>query len=101
MEGFAMPRYLSLLTFTEQGIRDVQQTATRAKAFVNEVQAAGGKVIAQYWATGEADGFVVFEAADGETASSLLLSLGKKGNVRTRTLQVYNADELQAILRKM
>jgi uncharacterized protein with GYD domain len=96
-----MSRYLSLLTFTEQGIRDVQQTATRAKAFGNEVQAAGGKVIAQYWASGEVDGVVVFEAPDGETATSLLLSLAKKGNVRTRTLQVYNADELQAILRKV
>jgi uncharacterized protein with GYD domain len=96
-----MPRYLSLLTFTEQGIRDVEQTVTRAKAFESEVKAAGGKVIAQYWATGEVDGCVVFEAPDGDTATSLLLALGKSGNVRTRTLQVYNADELQAILKKM
>jgi uncharacterized protein with GYD domain len=96
-----MVRYLSLLTFTEQGIRDVEKTVARAKSFESDVKSAGGKVVAQYWATGEADGCVVFEAPDAETATSLLLALGKKGNVRTRTLQVWSADELQAAMRKM
>jgi uncharacterized protein with GYD domain len=99
--GLIMPRYLSLLTFTEQGVRDVQQTVPRAKAFEREVQSAGGKVIVQYWATGEVDGCVVFEAPTPDAATSLLLALGKKGNVRTRTLEVYNADEMQAIVQKM
>lgn len=96
-----MPRYLSLLTFTEQGISDVQQTVARAKEFDSEVQSAGGKLVAQYWATGESDGAIIFEAPDAETAASLLMALGKKGNVRTRTMQVYDADEIQAIVGKL
>ena len=95
-----MTRYLSLITFTEQGIRSVKQTVQRSHNFRKSVEAAGGKVLSQYWAVGEADGCVVFEAPDEETAASLLLALGQLGNVRTRTLRVYDAKEFEKILAK-
>ena len=95
-----MTRYLSLITFTEQGIRSVKQTVQRSHVFRKSVEAAGGTVLSQYWAVGEADGCVVFEAPDEETAASLLLALGQLGNVRTRTLRVYDAKEFETILAK-
>ena len=95
-----MTRYLSLITFTEQGIRSVKQTVQRSHNFRKSVEAAGGTVLTQYWAIGEADGCVVFEAPDEETAASLLLALGQLGNVRTRTLRVYDAKEFEKILAK-
>lgn len=93
-----MTRYLSLITFTEQGIKNVKQTTERAEKFRSSVEAAGGKILSQYWAVGEADGCIVFEAPNEETAASLLLTLGQKGNVRTRTLRLYDATEFQKIL---
>lgn len=45
-----------------------------------------GKVVSQNWAPGEADGCVVFEAPNEQTGASRLVSLAKKGNVRTRTM---------------
>lgn len=95
-----MTRYLSLLTFTDQGIRDVKQTITRAEAFQGAVEAAGGKVLSQYWAVGDADGCVIFEAPDDSTASALLLSLGHKCNVRTKSMRVYDAKEFESVLKK-
>jgi uncharacterized protein with GYD domain len=98
--GFRMTRFLSLLTFTAQGIRDVKQSTQRAENFRKSVEAAGGKVILQCWLIGEADGCVVFEAPDDQVASALLLSLGQQGNVRTRTLRVYDTKEFERILAK-
>lgn len=95
-----MTRFMSLLTFTDQGIRDVKQSIQRADGFRKAVDAAGGKVISQYWLVGEADGCVVFEAPDDQVASALLLSLGQQGNVRTRTLRVYDAQEFARIVAK-
>lgn len=95
-----MTRYLSLLTFTEQGLANVQQSPTRAANFRASVEKAGGKVLSQYWAVGEADGCIVFEAPSEEVAASLLLALGKAGNVRTRTLRVYDASEFEQIVAK-
>jgi uncharacterized protein with GYD domain len=95
-----MTRFLSLLTFTDQGIRDVKQSIHRAENFRKSVEAAGGKVISQYWLVGEADGCVVFEAPDDQVASTLLLSLGQLGNVRTRTFRVYDTKEFEKMLAK-
>ena len=95
-----MTRFMSLLTFTDQGIRDVKQSIQRADGFRKSVDAAGGKVISQYWLVGEADGCVVFEAPDDQVASALLLSLGQQGNVHTRTLRVYDTQEFERILAK-
>jgi uncharacterized protein with GYD domain len=93
-----MARYLSLLTFTEQGIRNVKQTLKRAGDFRTAVESAGGKVLSQYWSLGDADGCVCFEVRDDATAASLLLKLGQLGNVRTRTLTLYNEQEFAKIL---
>ncbi len=93
-----MTRYLTLIQFTDQGIRNVQQSIHRAGEFRAQVEAAGGKILSMYWSTGEADGCIVFEAPDEVTGASLLLSLGKKGNVRTRTMRVFDAEEFGRIV---
>lgn len=96
-----MTRYLSLLNFTEQGLQNVQQSSERARQFRTSVEAAGGKVISQYWAIGEADGCIVFEVPNEETAAALLLKLGKLGNVRTRSLRVFDDAEFARITAKV
>lgn len=96
-----MTRYLSLLTFTDQGMAQVQHSPERAAAFRASVEGAGGKVIFQYWAIGEFDGCVVFEAPDAATAAAQLIALGKLGNVRTRTLQVFDEHEFSQVTAKV
>ena len=93
-----MTRYLTLLNFTDQGIRDVNNSIKRAEAFRQRVETAGGKLVSQYWSTGDADGCVVFEAPDEQTGAALLLSLAQKGDVRTRTIRVFDTQEFQDVL---
>ncbi len=95
-----MTRYLSLLSFDKQGVENVSHSPARAKEFRTNVEAVGGKVIEQYWALGQYDGAVIFEAPDEETATSLLLKLDQKGNVRTQTMRIYNEQEFTSILHK-
>jgi hypothetical protein len=40
-------------------------------------------------------------APDEASIMSLLLTLGARGNVRTRTLRAFLADEMRQIVRKM
>lgn len=95
-----MVRYLSLISFTDQGIRAVGESIQRAEQFQERVAAAGGKVLHQFWSLGEFDGCVIFEAPDDDTAAALLLALGRDDNVRTRTLQVFDQAEFTKILEK-
>ncbi len=96
-----MTRYLSLLTFTDKGIANIDKTCARAKSFRDAIKKAGGKLIATYWSLGEFDGAVIFEVPDESTGTQLLLSLAKLGNVRTRTLRVYNETEFQSVLAQL
>lgn len=93
-----MPKYLALLSFTDQGLRNVHESGQRASQFRAAVEAAGGKAISQYWILGQLDGCAVFETPDEKTAASLLLALGKAGNVRTQTMRLYDESEFASIL---
>lgn len=93
-----MVRYLTLITFTDQGAKNVKDSVNRAGRFAESVEAAGGKLLSQYWATGQYDGCVIFEAPDEKVGARELVKLAKDGNVRTQTMQIHDHDEIQAVL---
>jgi uncharacterized protein with GYD domain len=92
-----MVRYLSSINFTVQGIRDMKHSVNRAGEFRVDVERCGGKVLFQYWAIGEADGFFAFEVPNESEAVQLLLRLEQQGNVRTKTVRVFNEDEFRSM----
>jgi uncharacterized protein with GYD domain len=93
-----MPRYLSLIQFTDQGIRDIRNSTHRADEFKALVEKSGGKIVDVYWSIGQYDGAVIFEAPSESTATALLLNLGRQGFVRTQTLRVLGEAEFKATL---
>jgi uncharacterized protein with GYD domain len=93
-----MVRYLSLISFTQQGVAHIKNSPDRASKFSASVEAAGGRVVSKYWSIGEVDGTVVIEAPDDQTVSALLLKLAQEGNVRTRSMRVYDDEEFAAIV---
>ncbi|MEM0924684.1 MAG: GYD domain-containing protein [Planctomycetota bacterium] len=93
-----MFRYHSLINFTDAGAKNIQDSISRATAFGQSVEQAGGKLIAQYWSLGAYDGCVIFEVPDDKTASRLLVHLAKDGFVRTQTMRVYENSEAGEIL---
>src|SRR5438105_9579382 len=96
-----MSRFIVLLNFTEQGIRNVSQTIGRAEAFAKVVRQAGAAVAEQYWAMGPHDGVMILEAPDDQTAAALLAKLGTQGNVRTQSLRLFDRSEMESILAKV
>ena len=96
-----MATFISLVGFTDQGIRSVKQTTARAEAFKAMAQKVGVTVKDIYWTVGPHDVVIVMEAPDEETVTSLLLSVGALGNVRTQTLRSFSAEEMNRIITKM
>ena len=95
-----MPTYISLLNFTEQGIKSFQDTLDRAKAASDAMTAAGGSMRDIYYTLGAYDLVVVSEFPDDESATAVLLKLGSQGNVRTTTMRGFSRDEMSRILEK-
>ena len=93
-----MAHYVILANFTEQGIREIQNTGKRAKAFRHVAKERGVTIKDIYWTLGRHDGVLVIEAPDDETAAAVLLLLGSNGNVRVETLRAFDWAEFQTVL---
>jgi uncharacterized protein with GYD domain len=93
-----MPTYVSLVNWTEQGIKTFPDTIRRAAEFSRFVQGSGGKVRESLWTIGEYDLVQISEFSDDQKAFAAVLRLGSAGNVRTRTLRAYTAKEMDAII---
>jgi uncharacterized protein with GYD domain len=93
-----MATYIVLANFTDQGIRNVKDTLKRAEAFTELAKANGATVKDLYWALGRYDIVAIIEAGDDMAMTSLGLTLGKSGNVRTQTLRAFNQADMAKIL---
>lgn len=96
-----MATYVSLVNFTEQGVRSIRDTTKRAKAFIELAKKSGVTVKNLYWTLGSCDLITITEAPNDEAATALLLSVAAMGNVRTETLRAYSAEEMDKILTRM
>ena len=96
-----MASFVTLVKFTEQGIKGVNQTTKRAEGFRDMAKKMGATVKDIYWTLGRFDAVAIFEAPDDETATRLMLSVGSLGNIRTETLRAYSAKEMGEILKGM
>lgn len=96
-----MATYIVLVNFTDQGIRNVKDTRKRADAYKEIAKKLGVTVKDTYWTLGEYDVIATLEAPDAATVTALNLSVSALGNVRTKTLAAFSANEIGGILDKM
>ena len=91
---------ISLVNFTEQGMRGIKDSPKRAQAFRDLAKKHGVSVRDVYWTSGQFDMVVIMEGAD-EATTTVLLSVAKLGNVRTQTLKAMDAETFQRVLEKV
>lgn len=96
-----MPTYVTLASFTEQGVRTATDTLKRADAFKEMAKKHGVTVKDIYWTQGRYDIVTVTEASDDISATALSLSIGALGNIRTETLRAFSASDMETIIGKM
>jgi len=97
----SMATFITTIKFTQQGIKGIDETTTRATALKAAAKKMGVKVTDIYWTLGDYDGVLIFEAEDDETATTVLLHLGSMGNVHTKTMRAFTAAEMDKILTKV
>jgi uncharacterized protein with GYD domain len=93
-----MPIYVGLVNWTDQGTKEFRGSVERANSFRGLVEQAGGRVRELVWTLGEYDAILVLEAPDDETAAVLVLNVAALGNVRTKTLRAFDADQMTNII---
>lgn len=95
-----MPRYVSLISWTEQGIKTFRDTVSRADDAARLAERMGGRLERVLWTLGPYDIVTIAEFPDDETGTAFLLALGSLGNIRTTTLRAFEAEEMERIVSK-
>ena len=93
-----MATYVSLAHYTDQGIRNIKESATRLDAAKKAFQAAGGELKQFFLLMGRYDLLIVSEGPDDETAGKIALSLGALGNIRTETFRAFTEPEFRKMI---
>jgi uncharacterized protein with GYD domain len=96
-----MARYISLIQFTDQGIRNIKDTIKRTEAAIAEAEKMGMKIVDQFWTMGAYDVVVLLDAPDGATMTAFVLKAGSLGNVKTQTMRAFRREEMEGILAKI
>ena len=96
-----LSHYIFLINWTNQGINKIKDSPERFSSFKASVEKAGGKLIGGYFTLGEYDVVIIIEAPNDETVMSLMLKVGSLGNVRTKTLKAFTAEEGMKVIKDL
>lgn len=93
-----MTTYISLISFTDQGISSIRESPSRVDAVKAILKGMGGDFKAFYMTMGSYDAVWLYEAPDDATAAKFALTIGARGNVRTTTLKAFPEADYRKII---
>ena len=96
-----MATYIVLNSFTDQGIRNVKDSAKRADAVRELAKKFGVTVKEIFWTLGSYDVVAIYDAPDDASMTAFGLAIGAAGNVRTQTLRAFSREEMNGVLAKL
>jgi uncharacterized protein with GYD domain len=96
-----MAMYVSLIKFTDQGVRNIKDTIKRGEAADAHAQEMGVKIIEEFWTMGAYDVVLAVEAPDDETVSAFMLRVASLANSKTATMRAFGRKEMEGILAKI
>jgi uncharacterized protein with GYD domain len=85
----AMPAYVLLANWTDQGARQVKESPKRLDAAKKALSDMGGEFRSLYMTLGDYDLVLIYEAPDDAVAARFSLLLGQLGAVRATTMKAF------------
>ena len=93
-----MPTYISLMTYTDQGLRNIKKAPGRLDVARKAAEDLGGKMGDLYLTMGAYDLVAISEFPDDATAATFVLRIGALGNVRTTTIKAFPENAYRKIV---
>ncbi len=96
-----MATYITLINYTDQGVRNAKDIPQRLEANKAMIESMGGRFIAYYLTLGQFDAVVIAEAPDDETVAKLAMKVAGAGNVRTTPMRAFDEAEATRIFQSL
>jgi uncharacterized protein with GYD domain len=96
-----MARYVVLMDWTDQGVRNAKDTVQRSRQARDAFKQMGVELETIYWTLGKHDIVAIMNAADDSAATAAMLRIGAQGNLRSTTMRAFDESEMTAILGKL
>jgi len=93
-----MATYITLMRYTQQGIKNIKQGPDRLDAAKQAFKAVGAEIKEYYLTMGQYDAVVVSESPDDETTAKIALAIGSQGNIQTQTFRAFQESEYRKII---
>jgi uncharacterized protein with GYD domain len=97
----AVPSYVMLANWTDQGARQVKDSPKRVAAAKKALVEMGGEFKSLYMTMGDYDLVLIYEAPDDAVAARFSLVLAQMGSVRTRTLKAFPEAAYREIINSL
>src|SRR6266536_3492163 len=97
-----MAKYLLEASYTSEGAKGLLKDggSKRRQAAEQSIKNAGGRLEAFYFAFGDADAYVIVDAADHATVAAASLAINASGAVHTKTVVLLTPEEIDQATKK-
>jgi uncharacterized protein with GYD domain len=97
-----MPKFLLTASYTVEGAKGVMKEGgtSRRRAAEEALKSAGGTMEAFYFAFGDYDAVVIFDAPDNTAAVAASATINASGGVRTKTVVLVTPEEMDKATKK-
>jgi uncharacterized protein with GYD domain len=96
-----MPAYVMLASWTDQGMRAIEDSPRRIDTARKTLEEMGGHIMSVYMTMGEYDLVLTYDAPDDAVAARFTLVLGKLGNVRTKSMKAFPEEAYRQIVNSL
>jgi uncharacterized protein with GYD domain len=93
-----MPKYITLVNWTEKGIQEVKDSPGRLDKARALAESLGGKFHQVYMTMGNYDLVVVLEMPNDDAAAAFALKSAAGGHIRTTTLKAFDEADYRKIV---
>jgi uncharacterized protein with GYD domain len=93
-----MATYISLVNWTDQGIKSVKDSPGRLDGARALAKKYGCTMKDFYLTIGAADMVAILEGPDDESVAKFSLALGSSGSVRTTTMKAFSEESYRKII---
>ncbi len=96
-----MAVHIILWKFTDQGMKDIKNSANRLQAGIKAFEAVGGRLLGAYYTVGEYDLVTIGDIADEKAGVAHTLAMNILGNVKSVTMRAFTPAEFAEITAKL